>query len=761
MKRCLSCFSQIKDELEICPFCGYIEGTPVEEAIHIVPGTILAGRYVIGRVLGFGGFGVTYAGWDEKLEQRVAIKEYLPSEFSTRVQGKTSVTVFNGVKREQYLDGLNKFIDEAKRLSKFQKEDGIVRIFDCIAENDTAYIIMEYLEGESLSDRLNREGIISEKDAIDILMPIMDSLGIVHKEGIIHRDIAPDNIILTDDGRVKLIDFGAARFATTSHSRSLTVIIKPGYSPEEQYRSRSDQGPYTDVYSLAAVLYRMITGITPPDALERRAKMESVKKEILESPRSINKDVTPITENALLNALNIRIEDRTPTVQAFIDDLESDVPVRRIQGRIKKIDFYIMPLWLKVMISSILLIMVIFGILLMTGVVSFESLFKSTIDIPEGYAVVPNLEGMDVDNAISQIQIVGLDYRTGGNAVSDYIDANCIVYQTPEAGRIIPVNDFVELTISRGSEDIILPVNGISTVPIFLWSDESVAVDDFETAGLTAVTEYAYDDNVTAGEVMRTIDGNGNELDAGDEIPEGSTVTLIVSLGTDKIEVPDVLGLTEAEAISVLEQSGFSVNVLYVDFGNDEYLPGVVCNLGVEPGLRMPVGSEIQIEVQIESGDEEVDLQPTQIITPTSVEESVVNDYVPTEAEHHDPTVQIRNATWGEEVYYDGSDVYYNKTYLMLWIYPCYPGTSLDDPAEYHDPTSVDSGCRYEFYCDGELVFSNYLFMYYPYCYCYYVAGGHDDIREAEFVLSGVYRCIVYDEYGNVLVDKSCTMIAD
>lgn len=143
-----------------------------------------------------------------------------------------------------------------------------------------------------LTSYLKRVGTIPEDDAVAILTPVIMSLQTVHEAGILHRDIAPDNIIITKTGEVKLIDFGASRFATTSHSRSLTVIIKPGYSPEEQYRSRSDQGPYTDVYSIAATLYKMITGKTPPDAMERRAKYENQNKDILEEPHKIVKNIS-------------------------------------------------------------------------------------------------------------------------------------------------------------------------------------------------------------------------------------------------------------------------------------------------------------------------------------------------------------------------------------------------------------------------------------------------------------------------------------
>ena len=176
---------------------------------------------------------------------------------------------------------------------------------------------MEYLDGITLKEYLKQNGKIPAEQAFEFITPLIESLDRVHAEGIIHRDIAPDNIMITTDGRVKLIDFGAASYATTTHSRSLTVIIKPGYSPEEQYRSRSDQGPHADVYSLGAVLYKMVTGQTPPDALERRANYENKGKDILPPISKFTKKVPKNIENAIYNAMNPRIEDRTPDMVNF------------------------------------------------------------------------------------------------------------------------------------------------------------------------------------------------------------------------------------------------------------------------------------------------------------------------------------------------------------------------------------------------------------------------------------------------------------
>src|SRR5699024_7495705 len=197
------------------------------------------------KEIGFAGFDVKYIAWHTTLKIRVAIKEYPQSEFATRAVGQTQVTIFSGNKTEQFHDGMLKFLDEAQRLMKFQNEQGIVHIYDSFEENNTAYIVMEYLDGETLTAYLERNGEIPVGEALAMITPIFTSLEHVHAVGIIHRDTAPDNIMITKDGQVKLIDFGAARYATTSHSRSLTVIIKAGYSPEEQYRSQGKQGTHT------------------------------------------------------------------------------------------------------------------------------------------------------------------------------------------------------------------------------------------------------------------------------------------------------------------------------------------------------------------------------------------------------------------------------------------------------------------------------------------------------------------------------------
>lgn len=596
-KRCLGCMELFGDEFQICPHCGYIVDTPAEEAIHIEPGALLHDRYIIGKVLGYGGFGVTYLGWDGKLEQKVAIKEYLPGEFSTRMPGQSQVTVFNGEKNEQFHDGLKKFVEEAKHLAKFKNESGIVKIFDSFEENDTAYIIMEYLDGETLTAYLKQVKTIPEDEAVAMMMPVMESLQIVHEEGLLHRDIAPDNIFLTKSGEVKLIDFGASRYATTSHSRSLTVIIKPGYSPEEQYRSRGDQGPHTDVYALSATLYKMITGKTPPDAMERRAKYETQNKDILEDPHKLTKGISKNRENAIMNALNVRIEDRTPDIPTFIKEINADPPAKRVYGKIKKIDLYSWPIWLKILVPAVLSLVIVFGVLLSTGIVDF-SLFTEEIVIPEGVVTVPDVEGMYKDEAISAIEASQLLASTDGTFESEYIPAGKIVLQTPMGGSYMNKNSSVLLMVSSG-KGVEAAVDGVSTVPYVIWDSRADAIAKLLAAGLgEPIIEEQYNENVTADHVI------SQSIDAGASVDEGTVITLTVSLGPVSFDVPDVSNMNFKTAEELLSSKGLIVVVQYEK--NDGIAENNVIRQSIEAGTAVKRGDEIVIVVS--SGRSTVDV---------------------------------------------------------------------------------------------------------------------------------------------------------
>lgn len=308
---CFGCATE-KGSAEVCPYCGWYPGAQQDTGLYLRPGTILNDQYVVGRVLGHGGFGITYIGWDTKLKLRVAIKEYLPSSLATREPSSGKVTAYGREAQELFDYGLQKYKEEARALARFNEHPGIVSVLNFVAENATGYIVMSYMDGVTLKDFLTRRGgRLSFAEAIRIMMPVMDSLREVHAAGVIHRDISPDNIFITSTNQVKLLDFGAARYATGEKSQNLSVILKPGYAPEEQYRTNGKQGPWTDVYALAATLYRAIAGQAAPDSPDRLERDELIP------PSLLGADITPEGERALMKAMAVRAGDRFPDIASF------------------------------------------------------------------------------------------------------------------------------------------------------------------------------------------------------------------------------------------------------------------------------------------------------------------------------------------------------------------------------------------------------------------------------------------------------------
>ena len=306
---CINCMRE-KSDGGVCPFCGFDEAQYEPSAHHLPPRSILGGKCLIGRVLGEGGFGITYMGWDLNLELKLAIKEYYPAGFVTRTGTATNtVTPYRGEKTEFFTTGRSRFINEAKTLAKYYTLPGIVSVRDFFLENGTAYIVMEFVEGETLKQRLARVGGKMDADEVfELVRPLLRSLSEMHASGLIHRDISPDNIMITPENNIKLIDFGAARDYLDSGNRSLSVMLKPGFAPEEQYFARGQQGPWTDIYALCATIYRAITGTTPPESVER------LRNDTLKAPSALGIRISPAEETALLKGMAVSQEERWQTI---------------------------------------------------------------------------------------------------------------------------------------------------------------------------------------------------------------------------------------------------------------------------------------------------------------------------------------------------------------------------------------------------------------------------------------------------------------
>jgi O-acetyl-ADP-ribose deacetylase (regulator of RNase III) len=253
-----------------------------------LPMGVFIKKYKIEKILGYGGFGITYLATDTEEQKNVAIKEYMPNEIATRTRDSTIEATTDNHK-EQFGWGLDRFVEEAQILYKFN-HPGIINILDITAQNNTAYIIMPYETGDSLQTLLSPKKTLVEKEIINIIRPIMEGLKIVHEHGFIHRDIKPANIYIRNDNTSVLLDFGSARQAMGEMTKTLTSLISPGYAPYEQYHSKSDeQGPWTDIYAIAATMYRCIAGISPKDALDRSREIINGDKESFVTANELGK----------------------------------------------------------------------------------------------------------------------------------------------------------------------------------------------------------------------------------------------------------------------------------------------------------------------------------------------------------------------------------------------------------------------------------------------------------------------------------------
>ena len=315
---CLRCMHALPYAGAPCPACGAVNGSLQNRGDQLRCGQLLeGGKYLIGQALGQGGFGVTYVAWDRNLHEKVAVKEYFPQGFVSREPDRSTVGVLSENQRSVFTGGAQRFTDEARTLLRFRTVPGIVGIREFFQENGTAYIVMDFIDGVTLKKlAAERGGKLPVEEVLFYLLPLTNALEQVHAAGLLHRDIAPDNIIVRPDGAAVLLDFGAARQISSGGEHSNTINVKHGYAPEEQYRTRGAQGPWTDIYALAATMYRLSTGETPPQAMDR-----VVSDTPITPPRALGAAFTRGEEAALLRALSLRGRDRPQSMAEFRAEL--------------------------------------------------------------------------------------------------------------------------------------------------------------------------------------------------------------------------------------------------------------------------------------------------------------------------------------------------------------------------------------------------------------------------------------------------------
>ncbi|MCM1056120.1 MAG: protein kinase [Firmicutes bacterium] len=330
MNRCYQCMREYEEEYEICPYCGGEKDPKPKELYFLTPGTMIADRYEIGVSIGSGGFGITYKAWDCTLAKIVAVKEYYPAGMVNRVPGEKKLIIYSGSRERECANGKVRFLEEARNMAKFNTHPNIINVYDFFEENNTAYIIMEFLDGVNYKEYIKAEGgRVPLEKALEVTQAVLSALEEVHKNGILHRDISPDNIFMCSDGHIKLIDFGAARFSAKDEEKTRSVILKPGFAPPEQYQTKSRQGPWTDIYATAATLYRAVTGNVPEESVNR------VEEDLLTEPKKFCPEMSVNLNNAIMRAMALRYELRFQSAEEFQKALLGEASVRNVGKELK------------------------------------------------------------------------------------------------------------------------------------------------------------------------------------------------------------------------------------------------------------------------------------------------------------------------------------------------------------------------------------------------------------------------------------------
>ncbi|MCH5199568.1 MAG: serine/threonine protein kinase [Oscillospiraceae bacterium] len=320
-KNCIRCSSPVKGGR--CPVCGF-DCSDELESMNLTAGTVLDDRYVIGRVIGSGGWGVTYLAYDTQLEKSVAIKEYYPKNVAVRAEDNVTLEPFTSVQEAEFLRGAEKFEQEAEILSRLKDETDVINIYNTFRQNGTIYYVMEYIHGVTLSEYTRKNGKISEGQALHAALCIASVFSCIHSRNIIHRDLSPNNVMITVDGKVRLVDFGNAR-PFISGENSMTVAVKHGYAPLEQYQHHGNHGPWTDIYSLGTVLYYGLTLKTPEDPMSR-----------LDDDREFQSGLAELSGGlgAVINKMSsVRISQRYRSSEELTEDLKAlDIAAEGFEG---------------------------------------------------------------------------------------------------------------------------------------------------------------------------------------------------------------------------------------------------------------------------------------------------------------------------------------------------------------------------------------------------------------------------------------------
>lgn len=636
--RCFYCMEEYDEDVDvICPFCGNDVVDLSNESFCLSAGSVLKDRYIVGRVLGNGGFGITYIGYDKTLKRKIAIKEFFPAECASRQSGEKQVIPYGGERGEHYENGLKSFEDEALRLANLGSIEGVVNVYDVFPENGTAYIVMEYLSGETVAQMLKRRKTLGFGTTMNIIVPVLRSLVKVHRAGLIHRDISPQNIIRTTEGKIVLIDFGAARQNSLTMSRSLSIILKQGYAPIEQYDNKLEQASWTDVYATAATMYTMLTGVTPDYANTR------LLSETLLPVSELKEGLPPQLDDILARALAIRPEDRTQTAQELLDELmtlkdfkkeqrvktavknpdriktqkiprNSDLrgsdktnentewktyvherpiessAVSEMEYRSKTVtsdmiksplitvennsdEFYDVPKSVKV--SKPLIFVTVLALLVLGTLVTVGYLDrKNNIEVPD-------FIGDNINDILSNSEYE-FDFEIA-NVYKPDTDLDIVIDQTPvSSSRHVKKDSQIRLTVNSLDTEV--------TIPVLSKLNQATAINTLDALYLDSEIVVVQDDNYEEGSVIRTDPANGSKVKV--------LTKVTVYVAENSVPAPSVVGMLYEDAVSKLESVGLNIGEASYDY-SDKYDTGYIISQSVTEGSALEKGASIPVVISL------------------------------------------------------------------------------------------------------------------------------------------------------------------
>lgn len=621
MKLCYHCMQQIQnDKLHTCPNCGKSLKVQQTEPRFLKPGTVLQGKFIVGYPIGYGGFGNTYIGWNSLLLRKVAIKEFYPEQYSSRGSDGVTVTVSEGSLKTRFHKGLQQFLEEARSVAALQDIRGVVAISNFFEEHGTGYIVMEYLEGMDVKTILKKSG--DKKDyewSRRVILTVLHTLRDIHKRGVLHRDIAPDNIFVTSEGIIKLIDFGAAKHASALANMKSDVVLKVGYAPIEQYSRNAPQGPYTDLYAVAALFYRMLTGQKPIPASDR------LDTDSLIPPSEMGVKLPQQAEMAIMVCLNVQPQYRLQSAEDFMEALDGKYftpvyepewilpPVENHTGIVGKVSR--LPIAAKAALCFL-------GICLIGGLAA-----GSVALIHNNTEQVESLKTSDDEDlnmikdytsgtytyeaAVSELKMRG--YENVAAPVYEFnsaVDEEIIVDQSVPAGTALDEETTVVFTVSGGDSFYSLPdfttYAKKDIIQYFTQRNFNVVVYNAPKNGKKKTKKAANPNEEVRPGKIEIKSAYSNEYPkgacyeqsapAGEKLDSSQNVVVYISLGkkSDYVKkLPDFKGLTETEAKEKLQEAGLSdkIELKFVQSAN--YVTGI--SAGQVNAQSMAAGEKINI----------------------------------------------------------------------------------------------------------------------------------------------------------------------